>query len=438
MSNLPFLSKVLERIVARQLNDHLNKFQLFTRCQSAYRANHSTETALLRVHNDIMLALNKKKDVLLIMLDLSAAFDTIDHEILLHRLKFRFGITGTVLSWFRSYLADRSQRVKVGSATSSSLRMKYGVPQGSVLGPILFTLYTAPLEDIIFHHGLDNMMYADDTQLYVICNKPDEAKGGVEVCVDDIRGWMNSNMLIMNDDKTEVVHFSSRLRSDVTELTSLRIGELDIAPSPSVRNLGVTLNRDGFMSDQISQICKSAYFSLSRIGKIRKLLDKPTTEKLIHAFVTSKLDYCNSLLYGITKDQLDRLQSVQNAAARLVTCTRKFDHITPVLTDLHWLPVEARIKFKILLTTFKIVRGAAPLYLIDLIELYVPTRNLRSAEKLRLAPPHGYFNKTYGQRAFSVCAPLLWNSLPLEIRSARTVNSFKHGLKTHLFTQYYP
>ncbi|XP_070560261.1 uncharacterized protein [Ptychodera flava] len=244
-------------------------------------------------------------------------------------------------------------------------------------------------------------------------------------------------MLILNDEKTEVVQFSSRLRSDAVKLSSLRIGESDIAPSATVRNLGVKLTHDGSMSDHISHICKNGFYALRRIGKIRQLLDRPTTEKMVHAFVTSQLDYCNSLLYGVEKFQLGRLQSLQNAAACLVSRTRKFDNITPVFIDLHWLPVEARIKFKILLTTFKIVHRAAPLYLMDLIEIYTPTRDLRSSNSLRLVPPRGMFNKAYGQRAFSVCAPSLWNSLPPDIRNASSVDCFKRVLKTHLFAKHY-
>ncbi|XP_077996664.1 uncharacterized protein LOC144449971 [Glandiceps talaboti] len=280
-------------------------------------------------------------------------------------------------------------------------------------------------------------MYADDSEVYVVCRKPDCVRTSLEECIDDVRGWMKSNLLILNDDKTDVVHFSSSLKLDTTELSSLRIGDIDIIPSNSVRNLGMILNRNGAMSDHINQVCRKAHYSLYRIGKIRKLLDRDTTETLIHAFVTTQLDYCNSLLYGINKDQLHRLQSLQNAAARLVSRSRKFDHITPVLVDLHWLPVEARIKFKVMLITFKVIRGFAPVYLTELIEQYVPSRDLRCADKLRLIPPRGTFSKTYGQRAFSVCAPSLWNKLPVEIRTARNVESFKRGLKTYLFNMYY-
>ncbi|XP_070552127.1 uncharacterized protein [Ptychodera flava] len=167
--------------------------------------------------------------------------------------------------------------------------LKNCIDAGSVLGPLLFTLYIAPLEDIIAEHGLECMMYADDSQVYVICNTPADVRSCLEHCIGNIRIWMKSNMLILNDDKTEVIHFSSRLKSDVSVMANLRIGDFDITPSTSVRNLGVRLNSDGFMSDQINQICRNGYYSLYRISKIRKLLDRSTTETLIHAFVTSQL-----------------------------------------------------------------------------------------------------------------------------------------------------
>ena len=175
VSNLSFLSKTLERISASQLTEYLSANDLFAKFQSAYRENHSTETALLKVNSDIMNALNSKKDVILVMLDLSAAFDTLDHSILLHRLQYRFGVNGTALHWFKSYLSDRTQSISIDVSVSKPFQLTYGVPQGSVDGPILYTLYTAPLEDIFVRHAIDFMLYTDDSQLYIVCNKPSEA-----------------------------------------------------------------------------------------------------------------------------------------------------------------------------------------------------------------------------------------------------------------------
>jgi len=164
ISNLSFTSKLLERVVASQLTCYLNANQLLPECQSAYRTLFSTESALLKVTSDVSLAVDRGQLTLLMMLDLSAAFDTVDHEILLTRLNKSFGLSGTVLDWFRSYLEDRTQVVSCGGLLSNSSSMECGVPQGSVLGPILFVLYTVDILDIIETNGLTGHMYADDTQ----------------------------------------------------------------------------------------------------------------------------------------------------------------------------------------------------------------------------------------------------------------------------------
>ena len=191
ISNLPFLSKTLERVVAVELNNYLLGNNLFSSLQSAYRRHHSTETALLRVTNDFLMALDAGNEVLLVLLDYSAAFDTVNHAILLHRLEYRFGISGTVLNWLKSYLNDRSQYVTVKGCDSSSTPLCHGVPQGSVLGPLLFTLYVSPIEDIIKLHGLDAMFYADDTQIYVVLNPKEQAADlqKLEACANDLKSW---------------------------------------------------------------------------------------------------------------------------------------------------------------------------------------------------------------------------------------------------------
>ena len=436
VSNLSFLSKCLERIVITQLNKYLSRYELYAKCQSAYRANHSCETALLRVQNDIMLALNDKKDVILVMLDLSAAFDTLDHDILLHRLKHRFGISGAVYDWFESYLRGRTHSVRLDqSNVSDESTVDCGVPQGTVCGPTLYSLYTAPLEDIIIRHRLDYMLFADDSQIYVVCKNPSDVTNQLETCVAEIREWMTSNLLILNEDKTEIIQFSARSKKDVERLASFCVGNSSIAPTDCVRNLGVYFDCDGLQTSNINQICKSAYYSLYRISKIRSLLDQKSCEKLIHAFVTSRVDYCNSILCGLSENDLRKLQSVQNSAARLVTKSKKFDHLQPIFFDLHWLSIHERIIFKVMLITFKIIQGECPQYLSELITPYVPTRaGLRSNQQFLLERRDTVkTSKTYGWRAFSVMAPRLWNDLPDYIRNCTSIGDFKSKLKTHLF-----
>ena len=361
-----------------------------------------------------MNALNQKKDVILVMLDSSAAFDALDHSVLFHRLEHRFGVTGTVLNWFKSYLSNRTQCVSIKSLPNSKpVNLDCGIPQGSVLGPILFTLYTTPLEDIFKSNDIDSMFYADDTQLYVICNKPSDNVHIIENCLDEIRVWMKSNLLILYADKTEIIHFASRFKNNIEKLDSLRIGGSDIIPSHCIRNLGVYQESTGSISSHVNHISKSCFFSLHRLSKIRSCLNQSTTEKLVHAFITSRLDYCNSILYGCPENEIEKLQAIQNSAARLIKVKKKSDEITPILYDLHWLPIKERIVFKLLMFVYKILNNQAPMYLTLSIDLYVPGRTgLRSANPdllLLQRKDTNVTNKTYGWRAFNICAPFLWN-----------------------------
>ena len=171
-------------------------------------------------------------------------------------------------------------------------------------------------------------------------------------------------------------------------------------------------------------------------GRIRPCLSIDSTKTLVHVLVLSRLDHCNSLLYGLPDYPIQRLQYVMNAAAKVITCEQKLDHVTPLLIELHWLPVRQRIIFKISMYTFKVLHGAAPAYLTELISPYVPRRALRSADQLLLEQPTHKLKLT-GLRAFSVCAPYLWNSVPLEIKNSASVSIFKAKLKTYLFRQAY-
>ena len=318
---------------------------------------------------------------------------------------------------------------------SSLSLLTCGVPQGSVLGPILFTLYTSPLEEIIQRHDLNCMFYADDTQLYITCDAGSSVSSSLELCIREIREWMKANFLVLHDSKTDVIHFTSRFKR-VDKLHSLRVGEADVSASDVVKYLGVVLDQFGSMEAQVKQICKAASFALWRIGKIRALLDVKTTERLVHAFVASRLDYCNSLLYGLPISQISKLQLLQNAAARLVTRSKKCVHITPILRELHWLPISERIKFKILLIVFKTMNNQGPAYLSELISLYVPPRALRSGHKCLLRTVKSR-TADYGSRAFSNAAPLLWNQLPDNLRFLRNIDAFKTGLKTFLFSLHF-
>uniref|UniRef100_A0A4W6G917 Reverse transcriptase domain-containing protein n=1 Tax=Lates calcarifer TaxID=8187 RepID=A0A4W6G917_LATCA len=319
ISNLPFLSKILEKAVAKQLCDFLQDNSLFEVFQSGFRLYHSTETALVKVTNDLLIASDNGLVSVLVLLDLSAAFDTIDHHILLQRLEHFIGIKGTALNWFKSYLSDRLQFVHVNNYSSMYTKVRHGVPQGSVLGPILFTLYMLPLGNTIRKHSINFHCYADDTQLY-LSMEPNETNhlAKLQACLRDIKIWMTSNFLLLNSDKTEIIiigpeHIRNKVSNDVAPLDGIAL-----APSSTVKNLN----------------------------------------------------------------------------------------------------------------------GQAPSYLKDLIVPYNPTRTLRSQNAGLLVVPR-VSKSRMGGRAFSYQAPLLWNLLPVSVREADTLCTFKSRLKTFLFDKAY-
>ena len=304
---------------------------LYPKLQAAYQQFHSTETALLRVQNDILRAIDDKKEVILVLLDLSAAsVDTIDHNILLSRLQTQYGFTDTVIKWFETYLQGRSQRVVIGSSESNLQPVISSVLQGSVLAPLLFILYLGPIEDVIKSHGFDCMLYADDSGLYVAFNprSRQSAITNLEICISDIQTFFSENKLNCNPTKIEIVHLHSRLLN-FTSMPGINIGDNLVPISKEVCNLGAMFDKHLTMCSHINKICRSASLALRNIGRLRKYLNQQSTERLVHAFITSRLDYCNSLLYGLPAKEINKLQRLQDLAARLVTRSKIENTLLP-------------------------------------------------------------------------------------------------------------
>ena len=315
ISNLSLISKIIERVVKSRLTDQLVSNGLLNPSQSAYCKHHSTETALLYIHDHLINATRSQKLSCLRLLDLSAAFDTIDHNILITRLSSWFGIQGSVLNWFESYLTSRSFRVKCDKDFSSEHVSSCGVPQGSVLGPLLFVRYTTPLSTLISSLSLNHHLYADDTQLFFSFHPRnfDSSISHLQTALQLISSKMSANLLTLNSSKTEFLIIGLKQQLSKIDNSSLNT-------TYSARNLGFIFDEHLTFSDQISSLSKSCYSHIRQLRCIRLYLDSKTASTIAASIVHSKLDYCNSLYYNLHKSQINRLQQIQNCLALCTYC----------------------------------------------------------------------------------------------------------------------
>lgn len=391
-----------------------------------------------------MKVLDRGNIAILILLDLSAAFDTVSHTLLIKRLRTLFGIRGNVLKWLESYLTSRHQCVSVEGILSDSTTLKFGVPQGSVLGPKLFCMYTRPLGSIIIEYdGVRYHIYADDSQLYVevelkLESEPYLSIDRVQKCIEFIRNWMQENFLKLNEQKTEIIYFTSLHNRNKLNMLDLNItvGNDIVSPVPCVRNLGIYQDECLSMEQHASRVSRACFGVIHSLYRIRRYLTEDACKTLVRSLVFSKLHYGNALMCGATKKVTKSMQRVINVCARLVKKSPKRSHVTPLVVELHWLPMRERIDYKIILLTYKTLNGLCPQYMSGLLEETTTDRHLRSSRLSTLSIPK-FRTERYGRGRFGVAAPMLWNSLPIDLKNCANVSTFKKQLKTYLFRKAY-
>jgi len=434
ISNLNTISKILERLALVRLVPHVSASPSSDMMQSGYRKWHSTETALLKITNDIFEGFDSRKSTILIALDQSAAFDCIEHETLVNRMRQTFGVTGKALNWITSYLHERSSFVRYGNASSNISVVDVGVPQGSALGPYLFSLYIAPLSNVIRSFDINHHQYADDTQLYITVSNDDvlERVCQLESCIIAVHKWLSHNWLSLNPTKSDVIQFNSgRGQNRVEDLASVAVSDVRLEPSTTVKSLGVVLDGKLTFDQHIASVCRASYFHIRALRHVRESLPDNVAKTVACSIVGSRIDYCNALLVGMSDSNFKKLQRVQNTLARVLLRLSRSDHITPALMELHWLPVKYRVTFKLATLTFKTLQSGQPTYLRDLVQIYEPVRSLRSSNKRLLCIDRS--RTVIASRSFKHSSATVWNSLPVDIRDCNTVDTFKRNLKTYLF-----
>ena len=379
------------------------------------------------------MTVDRKLGVVVLIIDLSAAFDTVDHTVLLNILHSKFHITGSALLWFKSFLSGRTQRVKIGDSLSAPLLVLYGVPQGSILGPLLFNLYCSSLSDAFARAGFDCMGYADDNlgfRVFPAFNKLSTLFSDVPSCLSSISDWTNAHFLKLNESKTHVMVFGNKSFKESVNLSGCLNSSGSLLPlSHATKLLGTHIDDTLSFDLHVSKTVSSSLIILKNVRSIRKFLTPDAAETLIHSIITSKLDQCNSLLFNVSSSNMTKLQRIQNFALRTVLNLRPRSPLSQHFQNLHWLTVEQRIHFKILTTTFKCINCLAPSPLAVKVKLSSPLDMLLDTSLF-------YPSSVLGKKAFSYSAPRCWNALPRSLRVIPCLDTFKAHLKHHLFTNF--
>lgn len=426
ISILPFLSKVLEKIVHKQLNDHLCSNNLLSSFQSGFRPGHSTVTALTKITDDIRMGMDNRLLTILGLLDFSNAFNTVDTDVLLN-VMCSFGIAESARDWFRSYLQGRRQRLTVDEIVSAWCNVTSGVPQGGILSPLLFSMYinSITLEVTSQHH-----LYADDFQIYTQASLEDipVAISGLNSDLEKIAHWSNCFGLSINLIKSQVIIIGSPyMISQVDSITvpTIELNGIAIPFSTQVKNLGIYIDNQLSWSSHIKELSKKIYVTYRSLNRLRNFLPIATKVSLAQSLLLPILDYADTSFINLTEDQLDKLERLQNFAIRFVFGLRKYDHISSFRTKLNWLPIRLRRNSHILNLLYSVLFDPkVPVYLKERFK-FLKNQDFseRSTKRLLLKFPR--YNTKFYKSSFSVQAVKLWNSLPVNIRQAKSKNIFK-------------
>lgn len=428
------LSKALEKLVLRQMTDYLKENSLLDELQSAYKPKHSTMTALLKISEDIRQAMDDKKLTIIVLLDCSAAFNSVDFDILLTKLKHYFNFSNSSLSWMNSYLTNRRQQVKIKTGNSEWETLDRSVPPGTVLGPVLFTLYTQDLTKIL-HQNINYHSYSDDIQIYSHCKLHDLQTTTQDFTrqLQTIFGWATDNGISLNAKKTQAMLIGSeRLINKInfSNVQKLRINNTEVQFVNNVKNLGIYFDQFFTWKNQVQHTCKKVYGCLHSLRRMKNFLTFDSKRRLVQSLIWPHIDYCDVVQLNATADQVARLQKCLNSCVRFIYNLKRDERITPYFKQLGWLKVIERRKLRTAVEIYKILSTNTPTYLASSFSYLSHFHDINTRSGTKLSIPRHLTD--FRHKSFAVSGARLWNTIPEQIRSKKTVQSFRQAYQEHL------
>jgi Reverse transcriptase (RNA-dependent DNA polymerase) len=425
ISILPVLSKALEIVMRDQMISFCEEKGLLTPFQSGFRSGHSTTTALLKITDDILMDLDRKLLTILVLLDFSKAFDTVNHDLLLRKLKSFYFFSESAINFIRSYLSDRTQAVFANGSLSNFLPVTQGVPQGSVLGPLLFSLFINDIIKSIFFSQYH--IYADDVQIYLSgpITEIVEIVDKINSDLKNIANWSSENGLSLNSLKTQAMIIAKEIP---VSLPPVKVVDDIIPYSSKVKNLGIIMNSDLTWGDQVSSVVSGVYFTLNRLWLTADTTPTETRRRLVVALILPKLLSSDVIYSQSSKGNRDRLNKAYKACARYVYGnTRANDDNVDLVKLIMGQTLDKLHELRICTLIYKLISGAEPKYLREKLQTG------RSARTGILIPPRHYYLDR--ENSFFIKGVNLWNSLPQAIKSARSVGAFKEQFVAHTLSQ---